>query len=89
MWKHLRDTKPVARRRHRCYLCGQGILVGERYVRRVGTDDGRMHSFAMHIRCEVETQSWDENDWLYHDEAEFRRYELGEGYLCGERRRGQ
>lgn len=62
-WQHLRDTTPQAARRHQCYLCGRGILVGERHVRRSGIGDGRFYSFRMHTRCEAATKAWDKMDW--------------------------
>ena len=62
-WTHLRDETPQAAKRHQCYLCGRGILVGERHVVRSGIGDRGLDRFRMHTRCEAATESWDEMDW--------------------------
>ena len=77
-WNHLRDTERTARKTHRCCLCGLMIAAGEKYVERIGTSYGDIVSMKMHKICEEKTKSWDEMDWeCGHDEAEFRKNELG------------
>jgi len=73
-YSHLEDTKPKARRPHRCGLCGRSIDKGESHIKRVGVDDGDFISFRMHIYCESLTKDWDYMDWECHDESEFRYY---------------
>lgn len=77
-WQHLEDTRPMARKEHACYLCGRPIAVGQRHVRRVGTDSGEFVTTRMHEACEALTTEWIEWDWECHDQAAFREYELGE-----------
>lgn len=73
-WMHVEDTKPKARKRHVCLLCGFGIEVGEVYVRRFGFGDEGPCSFEMHVRCERLTAEWrwEDADWEDHDVGEFR-----------------
>ena len=62
-WNHLREAKPVARKRHRCCLCGLEIPPGMKYALRVGADGGEIHQMHMHIQCEMATQSWSCEEW--------------------------
>lgn len=39
-WTHLEDRQSVSRKARRCYLCGQQIEPGTRYVRRIGANSG-------------------------------------------------
>jgi hypothetical protein len=71
-WNHLEDTHPVARKAHRCYLCGREIAVGERHVRRTGVGEDGLWTGRMHEECEALTVGWTEDDWECHDPAEFR-----------------
>lgn len=75
-WRYIEDRRPVARKKHRCYLCDRIILAGDRYVKRFGVGEDGPDSFAMHEACESLTAEWDEDNWLYHDPAEFVYYEL-------------
>ncbi len=72
-WQHIQDTKPKARNKYRCYLCGFPILKGERYTRRVGVCDGDLSMTKMHDACESKTKSWTHDDWEFTDEWEFRK----------------
>lgn len=54
-----------ARKRHRCYLCGQPIEPGETYVRHSAADYGKAHSWSQHPECDAATIGWDEDDWEY------------------------
>lgn len=77
-WRHLLDTMPTARKRHRCYLCGAQISTGDEHVRRVGVSDGKFLAFRMHKLCESLTRKWTQHDWDCHGEAEFMEHELAE-----------
>lgn len=71
-WTHFSDTKPKARKDYRCYLCGLPILKGEEHLVRRGVSEGQLVACRMHEACENLTRQWDEDDWIYHDESEFR-----------------
>lgn len=71
-WIHLEDSTPVARKPHRCYLCGLGIEQGERHVKRAGIGDDGPHSVRMHSACVEVTGGWDEDAWDCIDPSEFR-----------------
>jgi hypothetical protein len=45
------ETYPVARKEHRCTLCGRTIRPGETYRRGVGLDDGRAWTFKECAHC--------------------------------------
>lgn len=77
-YTHLEDRKPIARKPHRCYLCGRAIEAGQKHVRRVGATDDGIDSIRMHVGCEEKTSRWDQDTWEAHDPVEFRRYELEE-----------
>jgi len=47
----LSESKPTARKEHRCDWCGEQILSGETYFRYSGIDEGEMQSSAMHLEC--------------------------------------
>ncbi len=67
------ESKPVARKTHRCGLCGLDIAPGTKHIARRGISDNRPYTFRMHFACEKITQSWDEIDWESGwDEVEFR-----------------
>ena len=68
------DTYHVAKKAHRCHLCGKLIPVGERYNKRAGVSEGDFWSIHMHCFCsEVATEEYRDNDaWEFHDEYEFR-----------------
>lgn len=73
-WTHLRDTEPIARKQHLCYLCELTIEKGTRHVCRTGiNEDGRV-DYRMHPRCEAITREddWKAGDWECFDPGEFR-----------------
>jgi hypothetical protein len=86
-WQHLRDSRPTARKEHRCYLCELPIAIGEKHVQRVGVSFGQFDHFRMHEQCEAATQSWDQHDWECSSGcgAEFREY-LSEQLIQQQRR---
>ena len=68
----IRDEAPVARKNHRCWLCGLVILTGERHIVRTCKDDV-IGSFRMHERCELVSQQFRADDWeTLPDEVAFR-----------------
>jgi len=73
-WIHLNgDRRPVARKQHRCILCGDAIAAGCRHVRRSCVYDGEIVSSRMHTGCEALTKDWDYFDWeCFADQASFR-----------------
>lgn len=78
-WRHIEDTRPIARKLHRCQLCERDILPGSRYVRRMGFDDEGRVVMVMHEHCEFVTQSWDYSDWECGPDAiEFCEHVLGD-----------
>lgn len=60
----------LARRRHRCCLCGEAIQAGERYDSRKGVNSDGFWTMRMHPECQdyesPETVPW---DW-YEDVSE-------------------
>lgn len=71
-WIYIEDKSPQARKPHTCFLCEYDISAGSKYIRRTGTSDGSLLTFAMHLECEDLTKDWDEDDWLYHEPCQFR-----------------
>jgi len=47
----LRQTKPKARKDHRCIWCGQIIPKGTNYIRERSVYDGNMQNHAWHNEC--------------------------------------
>ena len=48
----LEETKPKARKPHRCIWCGERIEVGEIYRREKSIYDGNMQDHKWHIECD-------------------------------------
>lgn len=44
-------TQPIARKEHRCGLCGGKISIGEKYDRQTNIFDGRIYDFVSHCEC--------------------------------------
>lgn len=70
----LSDTRPVARKVHRCDLCGIQINPGESYDRSTGIFDGHLYTWKSCrgiVGCnEVSRAIWtDPNWWPYGDEG--------------------
>jgi hypothetical protein len=70
----LDEGHPVARKEHRCYLCGLAIPVGAKHTKRTGVTDGEFWSARMHHACEALTKSWAECEWESFDPSDFRQY---------------
>jgi len=72
-YTYVSETQPVARKTHQCGLCELDIAKGEKHVARVGTGNGSIYTFRMHVACEALTQDWDEFEWEANDPALFRQ----------------
>src|SRR3990167_4234962 len=73
-WHCFGDTRPKARKEHRCDLCGLDISTGTTYVARRGLADQGPITMHLHTACEALTHDWDEGDWESGwDEMEFRK----------------
>lgn len=67
-WRHLRDSRPIARKPHWCELCGGRIEPGTQYRVRVGADGGDFYHGRMHERCAVVAdENYGYDDWEMHD----------------------
>lgn len=62
-WTHINTTERRCTIEKNCFLCGEKILKGEKYISRTGTDNGRILTFAMHKECEAVSSEWDDDDW--------------------------
>ena len=73
-WVHFNDTRPKARKRYRCELCGFPIEPGTIHLARRGVWEGRLFTGRMHLDCEQMTRddNWSDDDWENRDEQEFR-----------------
>ena len=72
-WTHVEDREHVARKRHDCYICGEGILPGTRYVRRFGAVDREFWTAKMHLECRDMSNDWDLMDWETFEEGSAER----------------
>ena len=70
----LSESSPIARKQHRCDLCGLPIVVGEKYNRRTGVWDGSMATMKVHVACdEVASRIYThQDDWESIDPCDFR-----------------
>jgi hypothetical protein len=74
MYAHLNDTTPVARKDHRCLLCGLQIAKGEKHLARRAVFEGEIGTDRMHLECHQVTldNGWTNDDWENQDEQYFR-----------------
>lgn len=47
----LSDTRPIARKPHRCCACETTIPAGERYTHQKGVDDDGWWTWVAHLAC--------------------------------------
>lgn len=66
----LRDSWPIARKKHRCIWCGEFILVGEKYRREQSVYDGEFQNHAWHPECNTDAQDY----FLEFGDEEFSAY---------------
>lgn len=52
-WDFYTETHPIARKEHKCWICGETIHRGERYSRESGKYDGVFHDDAVCASCHV------------------------------------
>ncbi len=70
-----------ARKEHRCYWCGEMILIGNQYIRWCCFDSGIVCDVKVHQECKC---AWDkglEQDYWWYAEA-VHPYNHGRGCLC-------
>jgi hypothetical protein len=65
-WTFLGESKPVARRNYRCFICDTRILKGEKHVARRGVGDDGPTTKRFHLECEKLSSSWSQDDWECH-----------------------
>jgi hypothetical protein len=75
-WTYLNQQTRKGRKQYRCFACGMPIPAREKHEVRTGADGREIVTMRMHGICEEKTRAWDEDDWMMHDEAAFRTYEL-------------
>ena len=63
MIEHISTTRPKARKRHRCYLCGEAIEIGEVHVSEASKIDGDLIASRFHGECLAATKDWQDDDW--------------------------
>jgi hypothetical protein len=61
------ETKPVARKEHRCVWCNENILIGEKHIRADGMYDGFQHD-RWHNECRDAAnrywKEWKEDEFM-------------------------
>lgn len=78
----LSDTKPRARKPHKCGECCRTIAVGETYEKTVGVYDGRFDTYVTCMHC-VAVREWLSkvcSGWIYTMVEEDLREHFREGY---------
>jgi hypothetical protein len=63
----LSETKPIARKDHRCIWCGQKIAKGEQYVAERSVFGGEMQNHHWHDGCAkaCRAENWNESEWEF------------------------
>ena len=61
----LSETRPVARKDHRCIWCGQKITKGEQYINEHSVFDGEMQNHHWHDECLEDAQLNNDYDWEF------------------------
>jgi hypothetical protein len=70
------DQLIKARKKHRCHLCGLRIRKGATYYLREGAEGTEHWRVRMHAVCRNVSSGWDDDDWMCHNEWDFRQYDL-------------
>lgn len=81
-WTFLEQRVVTAKKEHICLCCGEPILPKEKYVRRIGIDDGFI-TMKMHPECEKASSSWDDEDWETFDRHSMERPKESEAHNEG------
>jgi hypothetical protein len=73
-WTLLSETRPIARKSHRCIWCGQGIAPGEQYLNVRGVYEGDMQNQHWHPECaQAQQQEGREtDDWEFESHSNER-----------------
>ncbi len=66
-------TTHAARKRYRCYLCGQRIDIGERHEYARGTNDGDFWHMRLHPECSKEVNEDRDFEWECFEEHSLKR----------------
>lgn len=61
----LSETRPIARKEHRCIWCGQAILKGEKYVAERSVFDGEMQNHHWHPECLTDARATEDCEWEF------------------------
>ena len=76
-WTFLDSKTVVARKEHRCFLCGEVICKGATYDWRTAVDDVVVRT-KMHPECTRASSDWDEFEWECFYEGEMERPKASE-----------
>jgi hypothetical protein len=66
MWQHLADSKPRARKRHRCFICSGSIWPGTIYRKSSFSGEGTCYTIKEHVECARVAAKWCDA-WDYPD----------------------
>lgn len=58
MWQHLADSRPRARKRHRCFICCCSIWKGTVYRKSSFTGEGTCYTIKEHVECSRVAAKW-------------------------------
>lgn len=72
----LSETRPIAKKQHRCEWCGGNIEPGEKYYRWAGIYDG-FQSWCMHEECKDALSREVDDDRYWDDEFPSCEHERG------------
>lgn len=59
----LKETKPIARKEHRCNYCGAKISIGTQYLRTTLVYDDKPYDWVEHYECAEITRELDMHKW--------------------------
>jgi hypothetical protein len=68
-YRLLSETRPIARKAHKCIWCGESIPVGEQYLRAKVAGEGTVSDQAWHFECKDdcdETSLYDGDEFMPH-----------------------
>jgi hypothetical protein len=54
----IRESFPVARKRHRCIWCGEGINAGVKHRHEVSSFDGNLQDHRWHLECDDDAKDY-------------------------------
>lgn len=62
------ESRPIARKHHRCEECGRLIAPGQRYLRQFNTDGGDAWTFKAHEDCAAMGQKYRTKNFIWSDD---------------------